>query len=170
MKSLRLLSLLFFFSFSVFSQNTEELKLINQQIWEPFSKAFETLDSDLFASIHNPALLRVSGDQKTIRFFDAYMAGYKDRWKDNTSIKHTISFRFFERIADKNIASERGIYKLTMNPGSQKERSFYGQFHVLHKKVDGRWKIILDYDSSENDTINEASYNSAHGIDEYDKY
>jgi len=169
MKSFKLTLFCLVICFQINAQKTEALKEINKQIWQPFTTAFETSNYEMFGSIHSPMLLRVSGDQKTIRFFESYIGGYKTRW-ENSKRKQTISFRFIERIPNDDFASERGIYKLTVDLGSEQERSFYGQFHVLHKKIDGRWKIILDYDSSENNTINEASYTAAYAIDDFENY
>ena len=169
MRTFKLIILCFFLGNLAFSQGSNELKLINQHIWQPFTKAFETLDYKLFESIHDSSLLRVSGDQKTIRTFKTYLDGYEQRWKNSTR-KQTISFRFLERISNDNYASERGIYKLTLDSGTKQERSFFGKFHVLHRKINGQWKIILDYDSNEENTIDEKSYLSAHSIDALEKY
>ena len=46
----------------------------------------------------------------------------------------------------------------------------YGKFHVFMRKMDNIWKIIVDYDSNEHDTINEQSFLSAFAIDDFEKY
>ncbi|MFD2823876.1 nuclear transport factor 2 family protein [Lacinutrix iliipiscaria] len=152
-----------------FSQEYKHLKEINTQVWDTFTKAFETFDYTLFSSIHSPNLIRISGDGQTIKLFSEYIEGYNNRWS-NKNGKQTISFRFFERIANDEYASERGIYKLIVNHGTVDEKSYYGKFHVLIKREDNLWKLIMDYDSSEFNTINEASYNNAYAIDDFEKY
>jgi len=152
-----------------YSQEHKTLKEINSQVWKTFTKAFETYDYTLFSSIHSPNLIRINGDGKSIKLFPEYIEGYKNRWS-NKNENQTISFRFLERIANKDYASERGIYKLTVNLNTVNERSYYGKFHVLLKREDELWKLIMDYDSSELNTINEASYNAAFAIDDYKKY
>lgn len=169
MKSFKLIVLLLFVCQVIYAQNSEALKAINTEIWKPFTKAFETSDYQLFASIHAPSLIRVSGNQKSIRSFNSYMEGYKKRW-ENAKANQSISFRFFERIAGEDLASERGIYRFTVDPGLETERHFYGQFHVLHRKSNGVWKIILDYDSDEKNTINKASYDAAYAIDDFKRF
>ncbi|HMC01260.1 MAG TPA: DUF4440 domain-containing protein [Flavobacteriaceae bacterium] len=155
--------------FCVSAQSNDNLKDINQQVWNNFTKAFETLDYELFENLHSEDFLRIGGDSKNIRDKENYISGYKQRWQ-NTLIDQTISFRFLERICNDSIASERGIYKLTKDPNTDNEKSYFGKFHVVLKKVDLVWKIMIDYDSSENNTINETSYNSAFALDDYDKY
>lgn len=59
---------------------------------------------------------------------------------------------------DGKTASERGIYKYTYTPTTGEPRTGYGQFHVFSRKEKGRWKIAVDYDSSEGGTVGEAEF------------
>ncbi|WP_242157478.1 YybH family protein [Aestuariivivens sediminis] len=142
------------------SQNAEQLRAINSAIWEKFTKAFETKDIELFSSLHAEDLIRISGDGKTIRGKTAYIRGYESRWH-NKGLDQTIAFRFLERICNREHASERGIYKLTHNPNTDNEVSYYGKFHVILKQVNKQWKILVDYDSSEHHTIGDPAFNAA---------
>jgi len=100
---------------------------------------------------------------------EAYLNGYIPRWENATN-SQTISFRFLERICNNDKASERGIYKFTVHLNSDKEQSYYGKFHVILSKEESVWKILVDYDSSENKTINEVSYSNAFAIDDFEKF
>ena len=151
------------------SQNTEHLKAINTDLWENFNKSFETLDYELFSSLHCDDLIRINADSKSVKDKSEYLEGYKKRWATN-QINQTISFRFLERICDNDKASERGIYRLIRNQNTQSEQSYYGKFHVILKKEGEKWKILVDYDSSENNTINEDSYQQAFDMNEFEKY
>ncbi|WP_138434648.1 nuclear transport factor 2 family protein [Winogradskyella algicola] len=153
-----------------FSQTKTNLEDINTT-WEKFYTAFETLDYTLMAEIHSEDLVRVSGG-KRILDYDTYINNYKagferDKAAGQTS---TISLRFFERINNDTNASERGIYKLVRNKGTDNEKAYYGQFHVLLKKSKGTWKITMDYDSSEGGTIDEDQYQEAFAIDDFEKF
>ncbi len=163
-----LLGFIFFVVIRVNAQNHETLKSVNLEIWANFTKAYETLDYDLFASIHSDSLIRISGNSKHIKDKQTYIDGYK-KWWENKSLTHTISFRFLERIHNSKKVAERGIYKLTRNPNTVEEKSFYGKFHVIHKKENGKWKIIVDYDSNEGDSIDENSYQNAFEINDFSK-
>lgn len=156
-------------SFEGRSQNNPYVKDINEQVWAKFKKAFETYDHDLFASIHSKDLIRITGNNKRIKHYTDYMAGYKERW-ETTVREQTISFRFLERIADNLNGSERGIYQLTINPNTDMAENHYGKFHVVLGKENAQWKILVDYDSNEKNTINEISYKKAFAIDDLDKY
>ncbi|BAO74435.1 hypothetical protein WPG_0205 [Winogradskyella sp. PG-2] len=152
------------------AQNKASLEAINT-VWTKFYKAFETLDYTLMADIHAKELIRVSGG-KRILDYEAYIKGYEASFKNSKDNGQTsnISLRFFERINNNTTASERGIYKLVRNKGTEKEQAYYGQFHVLFKKIDNDWKIIMDYDSSESGTIGEDDYKKAFAIDDFDNF
>lgn len=164
-----IISLFFLLGSKTMSQNINDLKDINSQIWSNFTKSFETLDYQLFESLHSNDLIRVNGDIKSIKTKEAYLKGYKNRW-ENGSLKQTISFRFLERISKDSMSSEHGIYKFTRDLDTQNEKSYYGKFHVILKKEENLWKILIDYDSTENESINEIPYNNAFALDDFDKY
>lgn len=170
MKHLKLFLLTtFFVSHVIICQNNKNLEQINKDVWEQFTKAFETSDYILFGSLHSEDLIRVGGDGKRILSKENYIKGYENRWTNNNQ-ERTISFRFLERIINDDSGSERGIYKLTVNKGTQNEQHYYGKFHVILRKESGIWKILVDYDSSENNTINESSFINAFHQDDLDSY
>ena len=152
------------------AQTTNNFEAINV-VWYKFYQAFATLDYRPMAEIHSKRLVRVSGDQ-TIRDYDTYIGNYKNSFDQTRKNGETneISLRFFERINNDSVASERGIYKLIRNKGRQSEQAYYGQFHVIFIKEGGEWKILMDYDSSEGGTIDEQSYAKTHGITDYDQF
>ncbi|HLT52862.1 MAG TPA: hypothetical protein VKZ97_03180 [Flavobacteriaceae bacterium] len=171
MKLLKVIGLLVFgFTTSLsLSQNQETLSEINEQVWKPFTTAYETLDANLFASIHSKDLVRVSGNNKLVSNFESYISRFKSHW-ENLDRKQTISFRFFERINSEDKASETGVYKLTINPGTKDEISYYGKFHVILVKKETVWKILVDYDANLNNSIDESTYQAAYAIDDFSKY
>ncbi|WP_274474276.1 DUF4440 domain-containing protein [Mangrovimonas aestuarii] len=157
-------------SISLFAQDSQKcFQEINTQVWNTFSNAFEKLDLEAFKSIHSQNLIRVSGDNKSIRNAEEYFKAYKTKWQSR-AIKQSIQFRFIERVCNTNRASERGIYKLTRNPNTSEEKSYYGQFHVILVKKNQIWKILVDYDSSENNSANEDSFLEGHGLKEFSKF
>ncbi len=136
------------------AQNSKTYQDINR-MWNKFSQAFDTLDHQTLKRIHSKDLIRIA-EGKYFLDRDRYLATYKidfEMAKTNNS-KRAISFRFHERIHNDSLASEKGVYKLTMgnNP------PYYGKFHVLLKKEKGYWKIFMDYDSNEGGTIGEDDY------------
>lgn len=161
---------LFVFGSSCYSQTKNNLKDINQ-VWSKFYQAFEALDYTLMAEIHSKDLIRISGGQR-ISNYESYINRYKSNFaysKEN-GITNNISLRFFERINNDSIASERGIYQLIRNKGKADAQSYYGQFHVLFKKEQGEWKILMDYDSTEGNTIDEKDFQEASEINDFKNF
>ena len=153
------------------AQTKDNLEAINSQVWSQFYEAFETLNPELMANIHSKEMVRVSGGT-TILDYETYINNYRNNYKRLKTIGDTrhIALRFFERINTNTTASERGIYKLTVNKDKEDEQSYYGQFHVILKKQEGIWMITLDYDSNENNTIGENQFLKAHDIDNFEPF
>ncbi|NNE14033.1 MAG: nuclear transport factor 2 family protein [Saprospiraceae bacterium] len=151
-------------------QSADNLKAINE-VWRKFCKSFETLDYELFAEIHSQDLIRISGG-KRIKAYDAYIEGYKSHFTKAKKANETkaISLRFFERINNDKIASERGFYKSVSNPETPNERISYGQFHALLQNENGTWKILMDYDSDNGGTVSSADFESANALEDIDPF
>ena len=143
---------------------------INADIYENFSKAFETLDYDLFASIHSKEMIRISGNGGEIKTVSQYLDGYQKRWSEPDRKPAKISFRLFERILSDTLISDRGIYRVYYTNKNNEEKTSYGQFHLLLKLEGKNWKITLDYDSNENRTINGEKYEEAFPITDFKDY
>ena len=152
--------------FYLVAQNHSDFKGINTEVWEKFSQAYKTKDVALYSSIHHEDFIRINANSKSIKDKTSYIQDYKKNWNSKDNRKLKIEFRFLERILSSNKASERGIYKLSINPDTVEERSFYGKFHVILIK-NGTWKLLVDYDSDENGTIGEKDYLTANDINAY---
>ncbi len=143
---------------------------INADIYLKFSEAFETLDYDLFASIHSEDMIRIAGNAGEIKIAKTYLEEYKKRWDTPNKNPPIINFRLFERVLSDSIVSDRGIYKVTYTNKKKQRKNSFGQFHILFKLENKNWKIILDYDSNENKRINGDSYNEAFALSDFKKY
>lgn len=154
------------------AQTADHLKEINRDVWRKFYMAFDSLDHKLMAEIHAKDLIRIPANQHTILDYNTYINNYKRTFADGKSNNSTnaISLRFFERIVNDSVATERGIFKLTIDQNTTAERSFYGQFHVLLVKRDKKWQILMDYDSNENNTIDEEDFLDASPLGDVERF
>ncbi|SKC78626.1 YybH family protein [Ohtaekwangia koreensis] len=147
-------------SFAGYSQEIQ--KQINEQVWEPFITSFSNHDTQGFMSVHSQDLIRTPRDSKTLLSFDQYKK--QNTEGDNKALqqktKRSIELHFLERIANENQAYEVGVYKTTVINAQGESRSFYGKFHVVLRKENGIWKILVDSDSSEGGTISEKDFNN----------
>ncbi len=124
-----------------FSQSSNEQE-IDQQIWQPFQKAYAEADGELFVSLHAPDVRRVTpwGMEVGAEYLEKSLERMsKPDWPTNQ-----ISFRFEHRIHREDLAYEVGYYQIIYDQSGEKA---YGRFHVVLEKRDGRWKIIQDWDT-----------------------
>jgi hypothetical protein len=153
--------------------NTDYLKEINRDIWLPFIEAYGNANVTLYKSLHSTDFIRATGSEKTLPSYDMYFKN-TGNWFDNTKKEGTkleIAFRFSERFANGIVASERGIYQLkSFDKTGKIFWTGYGKFHVFMRKINYAWKIVVDYDSNEKNTIDEKSYLAAFALDDYEKY
>ncbi len=154
----------------IIAQHESMHQKINQDMYENFSNAFATLDYDLFASIHAKEMIRISGGGGEIKNSKTYLDGYQKRWSDPTQKPAPIDFRLLERITSDSLVSDRGIYRVTYRNDAGETKYSYGKFHVLLKLKENNWKIIMDYDSNENKSIDKKSFDTAFPLSEYKKY
>ena len=141
-------------------------KEINDQVWKPFIKTFNDYESDAFLALHSKEVIRSSRDSKQILNWEQYLLEQKrgDDWAKAKGYKRTLELRFTERIANEKQAIDVGIYKTT-NIANGETRSYYGRFHVVLRKEDGQWKIVVDTDSSEGHTISEEHFLKAQAME-----
>ncbi|PKV52079.1 uncharacterized protein DUF4440 [Aquimarina sp. MAR_2010_214] len=165
-----LIAFLSFIQVAVAQEEDAIHEKINADMYGNFSKAFETLDYDLFASIHSKEMIRISGNGGKIEKANVYLKGYQKRWSVPSKKSAPIDFRLFERIYSDSLVSDRGIYRVTYINDNNQTKYSYGQFHVVLKMEDGDWKIWMDYDSNENKSINKDNYDTAFSISEYKTY
>ena len=154
------------------SNSIKNLQDINNDVHEKFYQAYDSLDYKLMETIHSKKLIRIPADRNIILDYEEYME------QNRRSFAHTkkndgalnIELRFFERLNNDSVASERGFYKFTINKGREDERIYYGKFHVLLIKEDNTWKIMMDYDSNENNTIGEEDFSNAYEMSDFEKF
>ncbi|MBB5960163.1 ketosteroid isomerase-like protein [Saccharothrix tamanrassetensis] len=129
------------------------LRGLNHDVWEPFRSAYGRLDAAGFMAVHGPDLIRAEGAAKRVRGRAEYATEIAE-WFARVAASGDslgIAFRFLERLADGDAASERGIYRIdAVRAGAPKV--FYGRFHVFCRRIDGRWRIVVDYDDEEGAT------------------
>ncbi len=145
---------------------------LDRDLWRPFSAAYAARDADAYFALHTEDLVRVVSDLKTVQTPAQWRAATEAMFRQMTARREqvAIDFRFTERLVGADAASERGVYRFTITaPGGQVQR-FYGRFHTVARRQQGRWKIALDYDSSERGAVDEAAFLAAHAMDDHARF
>ncbi|MET9628064.1 nuclear transport factor 2 family protein [Lentzea sp. NPDC006480] len=152
--------------------DTDLLRQLNDDIWHPFQLAYAKLDAPAFLELHAPELIRAGGPAKQVSGFADYSAQL-EKWFTELADRGssvTIAFRFVERIASKDLASERGIFHIVSKRADGDERAFYGRFHTYARRTDGRWRICSDYDTDERPATLEEEFHAAVDIDDVEAF
>ncbi len=151
---------LFYFTLSAFAQTDDVQKAINKDVWKPFMISYAAFDTDAFMAVHTEDVIRINRDGKNIRIGEEYRKGQAQGNERNKKVgaQRSIEFSFLERFAREDIAFESGYYKVKSKRPEQEERTFYGHFHVVLKKVDGVWKLWMDSDTSHDGTLGEEDF------------
>ncbi len=143
------------------AENLARLREIDRDIWAPFMEAYATEDAGKYINLHTPDLVRATGGKdagvKDLANYKANVQGQFE-WTKGQKAKPSIAFAFFERVAGAATASERGIYRYTLTYSDGEQFHYYGKFHVILRKMDGTWKIAVDYDSDEDGGVGEADF------------
>jgi len=153
-------------------QNPVLLAELNNDIWLPFSEAYTDGDSAAYLALLAPDFLRVEGDRKVIRNLADYTTSVRRTFEGaaDREEKLNISFRFTERIARGDLASERGIYELVLADNDGNVERLYGRFHVIARKLEGKWRLVMDYDSNEGGTITRATFLAAAFLEDFKRF
>ena len=158
-------SLLIFSTCYGFSQTDSIQKQINEQVWKPFIRSFNNRDDAGFKAVHSKDVIRVVQDDGAVYGYNEYFREVPDSTKAKWATwKRNIELHFLQRIASIDKAFEVGYYKTTsINASTGEKRTGYGKFHVLLRKENGVWKILMDVD--EKAGTNEAIFQAAKPIE-----
>jgi ketosteroid isomerase-like protein len=134
-----------------FGQGDSLQRQINEQVWKPFISAFNADNDEGFQAVHSREVTRIEQDNARILTFDQYFRKIPDSVKASWGAwKRNLELRFIQRIAGNGRAFEVGYYKTTStNSKTGESRTGYGKFHVLLRKENGIWKILMDADAHE---------------------
>jgi len=162
-----LLSAFFLTGLNAISQGDSLQRQINEQVWKPFISSFNQGNDEGFSAVHSREVSRVMQDSKQIIGYDQYFKKQPDSVKAKwSSWKRNIELRFTERIASRDKAFEVGYYKSTStNTTTGETRTGIGKFHVLLRKENGIWKILMDADTKEG--ASEEVFQKARPLEQY---
>ena len=119
--------------------------IINETVWTPFKKAYETRDWEAFNALHTDNILRVhdGGIQQGLEYKKSIRESYQKKEKRTK----TIDFIVEKRTYTYNLGYEVGFYRVIYQKKDKEPKYSYGRFHVVLKKINDKWKIAQDWDS-----------------------
>jgi ketosteroid isomerase-like protein len=147
--------------------DSELLRELNRDVWHPLQKAFGAFDAEAFLALHGDGFIRAGGPTMQVLGLPEYAEQTRRAFADmaDRGDRVGIEFRFLERLAGGDLASERGIFRITATRAGD-QRVFHGKFHTFARRSDGRWRLAVDYDSDEGGTIDAESFEAATEVDD----
>lgn len=135
---------------------------IDRTVWEPFTQSFAACDAAAFNQLHSKDLVRAERDRGMVMDFEEYCRFNEQMFQRarDAQAKQVLELRFTERLRNGNLAYEVGIYRTTIVVGGE-THEYFGRFHVVLRKEEGVWKILVDSDSSEGGTVGAKDFSEA---------
>lgn len=120
---------------------------IDNQVWRPFVKAYESFDGPAFNALYADEVLRV-----TPAGIDTNGAFKQDNLMRFSNNKHSgasteLDFWFEHRQTNATTSYEVGYFRI-QSSNNNEQSTFYGQFHIVLKKENNQWKITQDWDNT----------------------
>ena len=138
---------------------------LNEQVWQPFRRAYAAGDAAGYLALHDESLIRAGGPGRIVQSYRE-VAAETGPWFEGArerALALSIDFRFVERLAGGELASERGVFRIGAGTDV-----FYGRFHTFCRRVGGRWRIAVDYDTA--DGADEAAFAGATALEDLAPY
>ena len=160
-RSLKLAFFIFLLTpFIIFSQSDSVQLQINRDVWYPFIETYSSFDDKGFMAIHTEDVIRIIRDAKRIQVGAEYAESMARSAKNNIkrNRKRFIEFSFLERFATGDTAFEVGYYKVISEEPRIETKNYYGIFQVILKQTNGKWKIMVDSDTSMDNSLTEEDF------------
>ena len=153
------------------SSKTDHLNDLNRQMWLPFIHGINTDDAKLYVGIHSEDFQWVApGSNGRLMNLQQYaedsIAVMKRRKAEGA--RSEVEVRFIERNVNSSFAAEKCVMKFTLHREGQLPATSYGVAHYFSRKEDGRWRMFLQYGSTEK--ASEATFALATPIERIDQF
>jgi ketosteroid isomerase-like protein len=137
---------------------------LNNDIWLPFSHAYADADVERYLGLHAPDFTWIRAEEGIIEALDDYRLRIRQSFADLPSgITVHLAFRFTERIASAQVASERGIARMSGSGPKGPLPVRYSRFHTIARRTGERWRLVVDYEGGPADAT---AFNAAHPVDD----
>ena len=149
---MRIILIVFVLSIVACATNTESHtaadKAAIDEVYNTFTKAYETLDAELIKSIYEEDAIYMPPSEEGFELGQsAFIGGFENMFKYSKMNNHgmTIAFRFQDRDIANDLAYDIGYYKITRDSADTVLGTASGKFiTILKKQEDGSWKFRAD--------------------------
>ncbi len=147
------------------------LQELNSDMWRPFLLGIRADSAELYVGIHSEHFYWVApGSKGRMMNLDEYDDDSRTVMarRQASGATSEMEVRFIERNITGEFAAEKAVVKFMLKTPGQAAEPGYGIVHYFSRKENGRWKMWLQYGSTEKAT--EQTYNSAAAMDDVEKF
>ncbi len=121
---------------------------IDKTVWKTFQQAFERMDGEALNSVYADEVLRATpeGLDTQGNFKQANLTRFLENKRRGDRI--ALDFWLDSRRTSSTVSYDVGFYRVRVTASSGETSEFYGQFHIVLKKLNGQWKIVQDWDTT----------------------
>ena len=133
---------------------------IDTQVWIPMLRGSNQFDADLFLGVLSADLVRVSVDRDEVYGMDRYSSEIRAGFARarERGLRRTTTVRFLTRTRTNTLARDTGIFRSEVTLPGGETRLTYTGFEMILRKENGRWKLLLDQDTSRGGSITEQDF------------
>lgn len=115
--------------------------------WEEAGRVVAEGDFEGYARLFHEDAVLVNGISKRSYPIGEALAGWKQGFDDTRAgrMAASVEFRFTERLAGGKTAHETGIFRYASAMAGEPERVALIRFQSLSVKVDGEWRMLMEY-------------------------
>jgi ketosteroid isomerase-like protein len=141
----------------------EVQRQIEHDVWIPLMRASVAFDAEGFLAVQSRDLVRVSVDAGEVYGLDRYQREIREGFPRARArgITRQNEIRFLRRIASDSLGWETGYFRSQVRMPDGEERVRYTRFEMVLRKEGGKWKILVDQDTSDEGKITEAMFEAA---------
>ncbi|MEM1435500.1 MAG: hypothetical protein AAGG11_15690, partial [Pseudomonadota bacterium] len=120
--------------------------VIDGTVWRTFQNAFHRMDGAALNSVYADTVLRVTPDGLDTQ--GNFKQDNLTRFLENRARGDRIEldFWFDSRHTNAAVSYDVGFYRVRVVAASGESSDFFGQFHIVVRKINGCWKIVQDWD------------------------
>lgn len=126
---------------------SEALRALNRDVWEPFVRGVNTFDNAAYLGVRSRDFVMVQQGKPHFLDHDFYAEDSAKVMRElkESGTKLALEVRFEERMSDGAYGSERGLVRTTVIDAANVSRTIYSRFHSISRLEGGHWRVLTEY-------------------------
>jgi hypothetical protein len=129
---------------------SEALRALNRDVWEPFVRGVSTFDDAAYLGVRSRDFVMVQQGKPHFLDHDFYTEDSVKVMRElkDAGTRLALEVRFEERMTDGEYSSERGLVRTTVTDAANVSRTSHSRFHSIARLEGGHWRVLTEYRSA----------------------